>query len=77
MLLVERVDPDEVALKAALGGHVEVGFDPHGRIPEVDELRSLQEDPVDDDDELGRSADAQHMRVEPFDIERVEVVALG
>jgi len=76
-LRVDRIEPREVALQGAPGGHVEIGFDPDGRIPKVDEFRTLQEDPVHDDNEFRRSADAQHVRAEPLDVEPIEVVALG
>ena len=64
-------------MRGACGGHVEVGFDPHGRIPQVGELRPLQEDPVDDKDEFVRPLDAQHVRMKSLDVEPVEVVAVG
>lgn len=77
MLRVDRVESREVAREGALGGDAEISLDPYGCVPEVDQLRALQEDPVYDHDELRRSADAHHMRTEPLDVEPIEVVALG
>ena len=76
-LRLARIEPDEVALRGARGGHVELGLDPHGRVPRVGELGPLQEDTVNDDDELVWTADAQNMRMQPCEVEPVEVVALG
>lgn len=77
VLRVERIEPREIALQGALGGHVEIGLDPYGRIPEIDEFGTLEEDPVDDNDELRGPADAQHVGTQPVDVEPIEVVALG
>ena len=74
--LVQRVEPHEVAFSAALSGDFEVGFDPDGRVPQVGELRPLEEDTVGKDYELRRAADAQHVRPEALEIESIEVVAL-
>ena len=43
-LRVDRVDSHEVAFQGALGRLVEAGFDPHGRIPEIGELRPITKD---------------------------------
>ena len=74
--LVERVEPDAVAFRAACSCSLDVGLHPHGRVPEIGELGPLEEDTVDDDHDVGRAGDAEHVGTEALEIERVAVEPL-
>lgn len=73
----EVVRPDEVSLRAAVRSDVEIDVDEDRCVPQIRELRAVEEDAVADDDRGSRRVDAQHVRAERVEVERIEVVAGG